>query len=98
MKISKKFNNFAYLTFLFINGLKKLFFLHFKLMITLLAYNMSYSKENNQKYQHFWKIIRYKNNKKLYIRTYIPKSIVKVLLIYIKNWIKMLKEAIKPLL
>ena len=35
---------------------------------------------------------------KLYIRIYIPKSITNVLLIYIKNWIKMLKEAIKPLL
>ena len=59
MKISKKFNDFAYLTFVFINGLKKLLiFLHFKLMTTLLVYNMSYSKQNNQKHQHFWKIIR----------------------------------------
>ena len=43
MKISKKFNDFVYLHFPFINGLKKLLhFLHFKLMIALLVYNMPY--------------------------------------------------------
>ena len=37
MKISKKFNDFVYFTFPFINGLKKLLYiLHFKLMMTLL--------------------------------------------------------------
>ena len=36
MKISKKFNGFGYFTLTFINGLKKLHFLQFKLMITLL--------------------------------------------------------------
>ena len=36
MKTSKKSNDFVYFPFPFINGLKKLlFFLHFKLMITL---------------------------------------------------------------
>ena len=35
---------------------------------------------------------------KLYIQAYTLKSIIKVLLIYIKNWIKILKEAIKPLI
>ena len=36
MKISKKFNGFVYFTLPFINGLKKLHFLQFNLMITLL--------------------------------------------------------------
>ena len=36
MKISKKFNDFVYFIFPFINGLKKLLhFLHFKFMLTL---------------------------------------------------------------
>ena len=43
MKISKKLNDFVYFTFPFISGLKKLLhFLHFKLRITLVVYNMSY--------------------------------------------------------
>ena len=37
MKISKKSNDFVYFPFPFINGLKKLFSLHFKLMTTLLV-------------------------------------------------------------
>ena len=37
MKISKKFNDFVYFIFPIINSLKKLQFLHFKLMITLLV-------------------------------------------------------------
>ena len=37
MKISKKSNDFVYFPFAFINGLKKLFSLHFKLMTTLLV-------------------------------------------------------------
>ena len=42
MKISKKLNDFVYFTFPFINSLKKLLrVLQFKLMITLLVYNMS---------------------------------------------------------
>ena len=36
--------------------------------------------------------------KKLYLRTYIPNSIINLLLIYIKNCIKLLKESIKSFL
>ena len=37
MKISKKFNDFIYFTFSFINSLKKLLHFHFRFMITSLV-------------------------------------------------------------
>ena len=52
-----------------------------------------YYKQNNKKHQYFWKDLKY-----FFIFYYIIKSIIKLLLMYIKNWIKIIKEAIKLLL